>query len=90
MQVIQAIGAKVLVSDVKQDNMDEAARIGIHKDYIVPVGKNIREWVQENGWTGKISVVADFVGMAQTFDDAQHIGRYANLLLLLPILMVSD
>lgn len=90
LQVIQAIGAKVLVSDVKQDNMDEAARIGIHKDYIVPVGKNIREWVQENGWTGKISVVADFVGMAQTFDDAQHIGRYANLLLLLPILMVSD
>lgn len=76
LQIIHVIGAKVLVSDVKQENLDEAVRIGIKRDDIVPVGKSIREWVQENGWTGKISVVADFVGTAQTFNDAQHIGWY--------------
>jgi propanol-preferring alcohol dehydrogenase len=90
LQVIQAIGAKVLVSDVKQQNLDEAARIGVKREDIVPVGKSIREWVQENGWTGKISVVADFVGMAQTFDDAQHIGQYTRLMFTLPILNESS
>jgi propanol-preferring alcohol dehydrogenase len=75
LQIIRAIGAKVLVSDVKQKNLDEAAAIGVSKDHIVPVGKDIREWVQENGLTGKINVVADFVGTAQTFSDAQNIGK---------------
>ncbi|KAH7406398.1 chaperonin 10-like protein [Phaeosphaeria sp. MPI-PUGE-AT-0046c] len=81
LQIIQAIGAKVLVSDVKQENLDEAVRIGVRIDDIVPIGKGIREWVQENGWAGKISVVADFVGMAQTFDDAQYIVRQAGRML---------
>jgi len=90
LQIIRAIGAKVLVSDVKQENLNEAARLGINKEDMVPIGTSIREWVQENGWTGKISVVADFVGMAQTFDDAQHIGQDAHLLPLLLILMFLD
>jgi propanol-preferring alcohol dehydrogenase len=77
LQVIRAIGARVFVSDVKQDNLDDAVKIGVDKADIVPVGKNIREWVEENDWSGKISVVADFVGTAQTFSDAQHIGMYA-------------
>jgi propanol-preferring alcohol dehydrogenase len=75
LQIIKAIGAKVLVSDVKQKSLDEAAAIGVPNDHIVPVGKDIREWVQENGLTGKINVVVDFVGTAQTFSDAQHIGK---------------
>jgi propanol-preferring alcohol dehydrogenase len=29
LQIIRAIGAKVLVSDVKQENLDEAFRIGV-------------------------------------------------------------
>lgn len=74
LQVIRAIGARVLVSDVKQENLDDAVRIGISNSDIVPVGAKIREWVEGNGWSGKISVVADFVGTAQTFSDAQHIG----------------
>lgn len=80
LQVIRAIGARVFVSDVKQDNLDDAVKIGVSKSDIVPVGKNIREWVEENGWSGKISVVADFVGTAQTFSDAQHIGMHCRLL----------
>lgn len=75
LQVVKAIGAKVLVSDVKQENLDEAVKIGVPKKDLVPVGKNVREWVESNGWTGRISVIADFVGTNQTFSDAQHIGE---------------
>ena len=74
LQVIRAIGARVFVSDVKQDNLDDAMKMGVDPVDIVPVGKSIREWVVESGWSGKISIVADFVGTAQTFSDAQHIG----------------
>jgi len=76
LQIIRAIGARVLVSDVKQENLDEAVRIGVRREDCVPVGKGVREWIEEKGWSGKISVIADFVGTAQTFSDAQHIGEY--------------
>lgn len=75
LQIIKAIGARVLVSDVKQENLDEAIKIGVPNEDVVPVGRNIRDWVLENGWVGKISITADFVGTAQTFSDAQHIGK---------------
>ncbi|OSS52223.1 hypothetical protein B5807_01891 [Epicoccum nigrum] len=81
LQVIRAIGARVFVSDVKQENLDDAMKIGVDPADIVPVGKSIREWVMESGWSGKISIVADFVGTAQTFSDAQHIVRQAGRLL---------
>lgn len=74
LQIIKAIGAKVLVSDVKQENLDEAIRIGVPVEDLVPVGKSVQEWVVERGWSGKIDVVADFVGTKQTFEDAQYIG----------------
>lgn len=74
LQIIRAIGAKVLVSDVKQENLEAAIALGVSRDDVVPVETDIKEWVKQNGWTGKISVVADFVGTAQTFSDAQHIG----------------
>lgn len=74
LQIIRAINAKVLVSDMKQENLDEAFRIGVQQEDIVPIRKGIQEWVKEKGWTGKIDVVADFVGTKQTFEDAQYIG----------------
>lgn len=81
LQVIRAIGARVLVSDVKQENLDEAVKLRVPEGDCVPVGKNVREWVEERGWTGKISVVADFVGMGQTFSDAQHIGTFTSVMI---------
>ncbi|KAH7086467.1 chaperonin 10-like protein [Paraphoma chrysanthemicola] len=80
LQVIRAIGAKVLVCDVKQENLDAAVEIGVAEAECVPVGKDVREWVAENGWEGKIGVVADFVGMQATFGAAQHIGLFSPLL----------
>ena len=76
LQIIRAIGARVLVSDIKQENLDGAIGIGVAREDVVPVGKNVQEWVVENGWDRKIDVVADFVGTNQTFEDAQHIGTF--------------
>lgn len=85
LQTIRATGARVFVSDIKQENLDDAVKIGVNPSDIVPVKKNIREWVEENGWSGKISIVADFVGTAQTFSDAQHIGVY-RIWVIMPLL----
>jgi propanol-preferring alcohol dehydrogenase len=74
LQIARVIGARVLVSDVKQGNLDEAVKIGVSREDCVPIGKDVQAWVKENGWEGRIDVVADFVGMAQTFEDAQYIG----------------
>jgi len=78
LQIIRAIGAKVLVSDVKQENIDDAMVIGVDEKDIVPIGMDIREWVQDNGWAGRIDVVADFVGTKQTFSDAQYISKSSD------------
>ncbi|CAO2657464.1 Nn.00g035900.m01.CDS01 [Neocucurbitaria sp. VM-36] len=81
LQIIRAIGARVLISDVKQENLDEAVKIGVPREDVVPIGKNVQEWVLENGWDRKIDVVADFVGTKQTFEDAQYIVRQAGRML---------
>lgn len=60
--------------DVKQDCLDEAAKLGIPRSDIVPLGKSPQEFVLENDL--KIDTVLDFVGTHQTFEDAQHIGEF--------------
>src|ERR1700761_3541066 len=76
LQVIHnAIGARVIVSDIRQAVLDEAEALGVPKKDIVPAGKSVQEFVKENGLEGKIDTVIDFVGEKQTFEDAQHIGQ---------------
>ncbi len=72
LQIIHNIGARVIVSDIKQQRLDEAIKLGIPEADIVPVGKSPVEFVTERGLL--IDTVADFVGTHQTFDDAQNIG----------------
>ncbi|KAF2033139.1 GroES-like protein [Setomelanomma holmii] len=81
LQIIRAIGAKVLVSDVKQENLDAAVELGVSEEDCVPVGKGVREWVEERGWSGRIGVTADFVGTEGTFGDAQHIREFLSICL---------
>ena len=76
LQIVhKAIGARVIVSDIRQECLDEAANLGVPKEDIVPVGKSVQEFVAENGLQGKIDMTLDFVGEKQTFEDAQHIGQ---------------
>lgn len=71
LQVIKSIGARVIVSDVRQERLDAAAQLGIPQSDIVPVGHSIQDFVREKNLM--IDTTFDFVGMNQTFEDAQQI-----------------
>lgn len=74
LQVVKYIGARVIVAEVKQELLDEAIALGIPKDDLVPIGMPPQDFVNARGLQGKIDTVLDFVGLHQTFEDAQHIG----------------
>ncbi|PVH76492.1 GroES-like protein [Cadophora sp. DSE1049] len=81
LQVILWIGARVIVSDTRQATLDEAVKLGVPKEDIVPIGTPIPDFVKERGLENSIDVVADFVGMKQTVSDAQKIVRMGGKLL---------
>ena len=76
LQIVRAIGARVIVSDLRQEKLDAALNLGVPAEDIVPVGKSVQEFVKENGLQGKIDTVLEFVGSNQTNQDAQQIGKY--------------
>ncbi|KAF6800220.1 hypothetical protein CSOJ01_12287 [Colletotrichum sojae] len=81
LQIILNIGARVIVSDIREELLSEAAAIGVRGEDLVPVGKAVQEFVSERGLAGKIDTVLDFVGTHQTFEDAQQIVRRGGKLL---------
>lgn len=76
LQIVLHIGARVIISDVRQERLDEARRIGVPELDIVPVGASVQDFVRDHSLTGKIDTVLDFVGKDQTFQDAQAIGTF--------------
>ncbi|KAF4447333.1 hypothetical protein F53441_9130 [Fusarium austroafricanum] len=81
LQIVLHIGARVIVSDIRQELLDEAKDLGVPEGDIVPVGMPPQEFVKQKGLEGKIDTVLDFVGRHQTFEDAQHIVRRGGKLL---------
>lgn len=79
LQIIKHIGARVIVSDIRQERLDAAATLGIPREDLVPAGKSVQDFVKENGLENTIDTVLDFVGTHQTFEDAQQIGRLTAL-----------
>ncbi|KAJ5116542.1 hypothetical protein N7456_000890 [Penicillium angulare] len=75
LQIVRAIGARVIVSDLRQEKLDSALKIGVPATDIVPIGKSVQDFIQESGLRGKIDTVLEFVGKHQTFQDAQKIVR---------------
>ena len=73
LQIIRSIGARVIVSDVRDERLDAAEQLGVPRRDIVPVGKSVQDFVRENNI--RIDTTFDFVGMKQTFADAQQIGQ---------------
>ena len=76
LQVVLSIGARIIVCDIRQEMLDEAAKLGVPAGDIVPVGKSPVEFVEEKGLF--IDTVLDFVGTHRTFDDAQEIGKRSS------------
>lgn len=74
LQILIHIGARVIVSDIRQELLDEAQKLGIPSRDLVPIGTPPQQFIAENDLSGKIDTVLDFVGTHQTFEDAQHIG----------------
>ncbi|KAJ5158813.1 Short-chain dehydrogenase/reductase SDR [Penicillium coprophilum] len=81
LQIVLHIGARVIVSDIRQEQLEEAARFGVPRQDLVPAGKSVQDFVRENGLQGKIDTTLDFVGTHQTFQDAQNIVRRGGKLL---------
>ncbi|KAJ9652505.1 hypothetical protein H2198_008253 [Neophaeococcomyces mojaviensis] len=79
LQIVLHIGARVIVSDVRQERLDEAVRIGVPPEDVVPLNSSIRDFVQEKGLL--IDTTLDFVGKHQTFQDAQNILRRGGKML---------
>lgn len=77
LQVVRAIGARVVVSDLRPEKLDAAFELGVPREDIVPAGKSVQDFVTEKGLEGKIDTVLEFVGKHQTFQDAQQIGEHS-------------
>lgn len=75
LQIVLHIGARVIVSDIRQERLDEAAKFGVPAGDLVPAGMSVQDFVREKGLQGKIDTTLDFAGTHQTFQDAQNIGR---------------
>ncbi|CAG7967667.1 unnamed protein product [Penicillium nalgiovense] len=81
LQIVLHIGARVIVSDIRQERLEEAVKWGVPRRDLVPAGKSVQEFVRENALQGKIDTTLDFVGTHQTFQDAQNIVRRGGKLL---------
>ncbi|KAF4555243.1 Zinc-binding dehydrogenase-like protein 8 [Elsinoe fawcettii] len=88
LQIVHNIGARVIVSDIRQQCLDEAVALGIPPGDIVPIGKSPAQFVADAGL--KIDTVLDFVGTHQTFEDAQHIVRRGGKLLCIGSLSTEN
>ncbi|KAK5169725.1 uncharacterized protein LTR77_005703 [Saxophila tyrrhenica] len=81
VQILLGVGCRLFVTDVREGPIEEAVRLGVPRENVVPVGKGVQEWVRGKGWEGKIDVVVDFAGAQQTFSDAEVIVRRGGTIL---------
>ncbi|CEJ58117.1 hypothetical protein PMG11_06787 [Penicillium brasilianum] len=81
LQVVLAIGARVIVSDLCPEKLDAAFELGVPREDIVPAGQSVQNFVRDKGLAGKIDTVLEFVGKHQTFQDAQQIVRAGGKIL---------
>ncbi|KAL4898289.1 alcohol dehydrogenase [Aspergillus ambiguus] len=81
LQIVQSIGARVIVSDLRQEKLDAAVDHGLPPGDIVRKGMSIPDFVAQNGLEGRIDTVLDFAGTNQTFRDAQQIVRRGGKIL---------
>lgn len=75
LQILLSIGARIIVSDLRNNLIEDAEALGVPAEDIVPNGHTVQDFVSERGLSGKIDTVLDFVGTHQTFEDAQQIGK---------------
>jgi propanol-preferring alcohol dehydrogenase len=80
MQIAQAIGARVIVTDRRQEVLDEAVKFGIPKEDVVPTAESLVEFVKKNSLL--IDTIVDFVGVPETFSASQEAGMWSTSIFL--------
>src|SRR5271155_1664194 len=73
LQIVLAIGARVIVTDKREEVLAEAIKFGVPKEDVIPIGTNVVEFVQERGLV--VDIVIDFVGVNETFTASQELGK---------------
>jgi propanol-preferring alcohol dehydrogenase len=76
LQIILAIGSRVIVMEKREEILAEAVNFGVPKQDVIPVGKDPTEFVQEHNIV--VDVVIDFVGVKDTFTASQQLGKSSN------------
>ena len=73
VQIALSIGARVIVTDKREEVIGEAVRFGVSQEDVIPAGTSIEKFVEEKGLI--VDTVFDFVGVPETFNAAQMIGE---------------
>ncbi|KIW37462.1 uncharacterized protein PV06_10501 [Exophiala oligosperma] len=90
LQIVLHIGARVIVSDIRQELLDEAIKIGVPSTDAIPAGKSVQEFLEARGLFGKIDTTLDFVGKHQTFTDAQQVLRRGGKMVCIGTLDIEN
>jgi len=85
LQIILSIGARVVVVDQRQMVLDEALKLGVQDDDIVPLGTaSVSDWIREKGL--RVDTAIDFVAMPETFETAVESVRLGGTIVLVGML----
>jgi propanol-preferring alcohol dehydrogenase len=72
LQIVQTIGARVIVTDKRQEVLDEAVKFGVPQADVVPAGESLADFVKRNDLL--IDTIIDFVGLPELFSASQEAG----------------
>ncbi|KAK5202993.1 hypothetical protein LTR96_011118 [Exophiala xenobiotica] len=55
LQIVLHVGARVIVSDVRQERLDEAVKIGVPKEDAIPAGKSVQEFLKRRDCLARLT-----------------------------------
>ena len=76
LQIVLAIGARVIVMDKRDEVLTEAVNFGVPKQDVIPVDQDPAEFVRKHNIV--VDVVIDFVGVNDTFTASQQLGESSS------------
>ena len=76
LQIVLALGSRVIVMDKREEVLIEAINFGVPKQDVIPVGKDPVEFVREHKLV--VDVVIDFVGVNDTFAASQQLSKSSS------------
>lgn len=77
LQIVMAIGSRVIVVEKRPEVLDEAVNFGLPKEDVVPPGEDAVDFVKKNNLV--VDVVIDFVGVNETFSASQNLRMLTSI-----------